>query len=121
MCYVTNWSQYRPSAGKFFPENVDPTLCTHVIYAFAKLVGTHIQPYEWNDEDTEWSKGLFSRTIALKRINPELKVLLGIGGWNHGPEPFSKMVHNNSSRRQFVKSAVEYLNKIKFDGLGSYI
>jgi chitinase len=57
VCYLTNWSQYRPSGGTFFPENVDPNLCTHIVYAFAKVVGDNIEPYEWNDADSAWSKG----------------------------------------------------------------
>lgn len=60
VCYHTNWSQYRPDSGKFFPENIDPKLCTHIIYAFAKVVEDRLEPYEWNDEDSEWSKGVLS-------------------------------------------------------------
>lgn len=56
-CYYTNWSQYRGDGGKFFPENIDPNLCTHIIFAFAKVERDSLEPYEWNDEDSEWSKG----------------------------------------------------------------
>ena len=58
VCYYTNWSQYRPGNGRFVPENVDPFLCTHVVYAFAKLRGNHLEAFEWNDESTDWSKGM---------------------------------------------------------------
>ena len=58
VCYHTNWSQYRPGSGKFFPENIDPGLCTHMVYAFAKLTGNHLAAYEWNDDSTDWSVGL---------------------------------------------------------------
>ena len=37
VCYYTNWSQYRNEPAKFFPQNIDPNLCTHIIFAFAKI------------------------------------------------------------------------------------
>ena len=58
VCYYTNWSQYRPGDGKFLPEDVDPSLCSHVIYAFASMSGNRLTPYEWNDENTDWSTGM---------------------------------------------------------------
>lgn len=32
ICYYGTWAVYRPDAGKFAVENIDPFLCTHVIY-----------------------------------------------------------------------------------------
>ena len=80
VCYHTNWSQYRPGTQKFFPENIDPTLCTHIIYSFAKFTNYELAAYEWNDEDMDWSKGLYSKTIDLKLKNPNLKILIAVGG-----------------------------------------
>ncbi|KAK2180319.1 hypothetical protein NP493_450g02061 [Ridgeia piscesae] len=71
VCYYTNWSQYRPGRGKFLPENVDPSLCTHIIYAFATMSGNRLAAYEWNDEDTAWSTGMYEtsspRPVTLCR------------------------------------------------------
>ena len=50
VCYHTNWSQYRPGVGKFVPSKIDPFLCTHIAYAFAKLDENHLATFEWNDE-----------------------------------------------------------------------
>ena len=64
VCYYANWAQYRPGVGKYTPENIDPMLCSHIVYAFAKLNGqNHLIPYEWNDDNTEWSKGMYVTSI----------------------------------------------------------
>ena len=63
------------------PKNVDPFLCTHIIYAFAKLDTTGIvEPYEWNDLSTPWSTGMYALIVNLKKQNPSLKILLAVGG-----------------------------------------
>lgn len=48
-CYFTNWAQYRPGLGRFKPEDIDPCLCTHLIYAFAGMRDNQITTIEWND------------------------------------------------------------------------
>lgn len=58
VCYYTNWSQYRPEPFKFFPENIDPRLCTHINYAFAKMNGNQLAAFEWNDMSETWAKGM---------------------------------------------------------------
>lgn len=58
VCYYTNWSQYRKGIARFVPEDIDVKLCTHLIYAFAKLDGYKLAAVEWNDDTTPWSKGM---------------------------------------------------------------
>ncbi|XP_029287530.1 acidic mammalian chitinase-like [Cottoperca gobio] len=110
-CYFTNWGQYRPGAGKYFPTNVDPCLCDHLIYAFAGMDGNMIKTYEWDDEK------LYGQFQALKNENSNLKTLLAIGGWNFGTAKFTAMVSSAANRQTFINSVIQFLRQYQFDGL----
>jgi hypothetical protein len=118
VCYYSNWAQYRPLHGVLMPEKIDPTICTHIIYAFAKVVDDRIEPYEKNDRDSGSAKGLYSKVVDLKKKNPQLKVLIGVGGWNHGPKNFSDMVHDDNKRANFIRNSISFLKENRFDGIG---
>ena len=80
VCFYTNWAQYRTGEGvKFLPEDIDPTLCTVVNYAFAKInLQTHkVENYDWNDDS------MIARVVALKASKPSLKVFISIGKCVH--------------------------------------
>ena len=50
-CYFTNWAQHRQGLGRFLPSHIDPSLCTHLYYAFANIDMTNRSPnpFEIND------------------------------------------------------------------------
>lgn len=60
---------------------------------------------------------MYQQINALKKINPDLKVLLAVGGWNHGSAPFTQMVATEQSRAQFVENSYNFLKQYGFDGL----
>ena len=37
VCYYGSWAVYRQGDGKFDVENIDPNICTHIIFGFAGL------------------------------------------------------------------------------------
>lgn len=39
VCYWGTWANYRPKEGKFTPESVDGSLCTHLIYRWHHFTG----------------------------------------------------------------------------------
>merc|ERR1712071_464680 len=84
-CYVASWAAYRPDNGAFTWENIDPTLCTHIIYSFA---GMNNNTFEVNsldpNLDLEKDGGQYRKIINLKKNQPNLKVLIAVGGWNEG-------------------------------------
>ncbi|KAK7111416.1 chitotriosidase-1-like [Littorina saxatilis] len=117
VCYYTNWSQYRNGDASFFPEDIDTSLCSHVIFAFAKLDGNHLTNFEWNDLSTKWSKGMYERFNDRKNNQTHLKTLLAVGGWKMGSGPFTAMVATEASRQDFVNHSIAFLTKHGFDGL----
>ena len=117
VCYYTNWSQYRPKLGKFLPEDIDPFLCTHIIFAFGWLKNGKLASFEENDETGSGKVGLYDRVTGLKGKNPDLKVLLAIGGWSFGTAKFKEVAKSRFTRQTFVFSAVEFLRENNFDGL----
>ncbi|XP_066295675.1 acidic mammalian chitinase-like [Branchiostoma lanceolatum] len=119
VCYYTNWAQYRRSPWSYVPENVDPNLCTHVIYAFANMEDNQLKPYEWNDEDMPWGKGMYSRLKdKLNSARGEVpKMLLVVGGWNFGTQPFKNMTSSKDNRKTFIETSVPFLRRHGFDGL----
>ena len=52
VCYFEGWSHLRDDPVQFEPEDVDPTLCTHIIFAFAQLddSGLHIVEQDPNSD-----------------------------------------------------------------------
>lgn len=86
--YFTNWAQFRPTGTEFLPEDINPRLCTHVIYAFAKIENFTLVNTEPNDVGIDNGPGLYERIMVLKLINPSLRIMLGVGGWAHGTSGF---------------------------------
>jgi len=116
-CYFTNWSYKRPGMGKFTPEDVDPSLCTHIVFAFATIKKNRLQGSEPDDEGDSGTIGTYERVVDLKKQNPELKVLLAVGGWAFGSEPFQELTENIFRMNGFVYDSIEFLRKYNFDGL----
>ncbi|OXU22575.1 hypothetical protein TSAR_016652 [Trichomalopsis sarcophagae] len=115
VCYYTNWSVYRPGTAKFSPQNINPYLCTHLIYAFGGFTKDNtLKPF---DKYQDIDKGGYAKFTGLKTYNKDLKTLLAIGGWNEASSRFSPMVADPHKRRKFVKNVVKFLRQNHFDGL----
>ena len=58
VCYYNNQAQSRPGDGMCAPEQIDPQLCTHLIYAYATMVDNKLKASLATDETTLERKGM---------------------------------------------------------------
>ncbi|CAO2599599.1 Oviduct-specific glycoprotein [Lemmus lemmus] len=112
VCYFTNWAHSRPGPASILPRDLDPFLCTHLIFAFASMSSNHIVANSLQDE-----KVLYPELNKLKERNRALKTLLSVGGWNFGTSRFTSMLSTIASREEFIDSVISFLRTYGFDGL----
>ncbi|CAN7939150.1 unnamed protein product, partial [Ixodes hexagonus] len=118
ICYWGSWSHYRHGSGAFSVDRVDPTLCTHLVYAFAKIENGVIKAFDdYLDLAKPWHLGMYKKFNELKLANPKLKTIIAIGGWNEGSQKYSQMASTSEGRRKFVESILAFLEFHGFDGL----
>ena len=60
---------------------------------------------------------MYKQILALKQQNPDLKVMLAVGGWNHPAASFTQMVSTEQSQQEFVENSYKYMKQYGFDGL----
>lgn len=92
------------------PGEVDGRKVTRINYAFANIKdGKMVEGYPHDDEN-------FAALNALKHDNPNLQVLVSVGGWDWSGA-FSDMALTKQSRRRFAESVVAFIEKYHLDGL----
>ncbi|CAE6354217.1 unnamed protein product [Rhizoctonia solani] len=126
--YFVNWGIY---ARAFYPQNIDASKLTHVLYSFADTDSStgaiklsdpdadqakHYDGDSWNDVGNN-VYGNFKQLYLLKQKNRSLKVLLSIGGWTYSQAGHFNFVTNPSARATFVSSAITLLEDNGLDGI----
>ena len=96
---------YVQSGGTKLP---DPMFMTHIIYAFGEF-------NQSNDGVVIPSPDKLKSLVDLKKINPNLKIILGIGGSKR--EGFSEMSRDENMRRTFINSCDSILQLFTLDGI----
>ena len=91
-------------------NSIGATKLTHLNYSFAKV--SPLGLVEFEDPD---APQFIAQLQALKARNPDLKVIVSIGGW--GADFFSDAALNDASRCNFVTSAVDMLKDYALDGI----
>lgn len=121
VCYFANWSTYRGVEPSLYPDDIDPTLCTHIHYAFAKINPKTLELMATEEHDMNWTEvsrmPLYIRLYGLKRRNPALKILLAVGGWSMGSYGFNIATRTVLNRTQFINQSISFLREWNFDGI----
>nr|ALO79339.1 chitinase 2 [Chilo suppressalis] len=114
ICYYGTWAVNRPGLGKFGVEDINPYLCTHIIYAFAGIDtnGTVIPL----DVELDINMGNYRNFTDLKKKNPKLKPMLAVGGWAEGSAKYSEMAADPAKRQNFIQSALDIIFEYDFEG-----
>ena len=102
--YVAGWRQ------GWTTDDIDAKKLTHINYAFADIVDGRVT--ELNDNDAH----NFLVLDSLRTENPDLKLLISVGGWTRSTY-FSDAALTEESRRIFAESAVEYMLRHNLDGI----
>jgi len=101
--YVAGWSGMSM-------QNVDASKLTHINYAFADIDKGKIVLRLKTDSIN------LVQLVAKKSQNPDLKVIISIGGWAWS-NWFSDASLTPESREGFGKSAIELMQKYQLDGI----
>jgi chitinase len=83
---------------------------THIIFSFCHLKGNQLIVDKAGDTAT------IQRLVALKNRNPQLKVILSLGGWG-GCATCSEIFSTKKDRKEFARSVKNLLTYFNADGI----
>lgn len=109
--YYAAWAPWRG----YGPEQLDPHQFTQINYAFADInqaTGKVVLA------DPQREKETLAGLTALRKKNPNLKIVLSIGGWDYSTY-FSDVASTAARRETFAKSCLELILAHDLDGVGS--
>ena len=101
--YVAGWHVWTT-------DKIDAQKLTHINYAFADIVDGKVASYLENDEYN------FQVLDSLRLENPDLKILISVGGWARSTY-FSDAALTEESRKVFAESAVDFMKRYNLDGV----
>ena len=91
-------------------DSFDAKSMTHIIYCFGHLDSNRFKISRLRDTLT------IKKMVAMKAMNPGLKVLLSLGGWG-GCRTCSDVFNTRKGRREFVQSVKETNEYFATDGI----
>ena len=101
--YVAGWHNWTT-------DQIDAEKLSHINYAFADIKDGKINSYLDNDDYQ------YTMLDSLRRINPDLKILVSVGGWSRSTY-FSDAALTEESRKIFAESALDFIERYGLDGI----
>lgn len=91
-------------------DSIDVTQLSHLIFCFGHLDGSRFKVDDAKDT------AIIKKMVSLKGKNPNMKVLLSLGGWG-GCETCSDAFFTADKRKEFAKSVKQVSDYFKTDGI----
>lgn len=105
LAYFTEYTEVLPEV----------SLLTHINYAHGRFANPSTG--DGGIVITESKKAPIKDVVALKSVNPKLKVCLMVGGWGGHADGFSMMARDAAKRTEFCQSVKSLLEKNQMDGV----
>ncbi|GFO39145.1 chitinase-3-like protein 1 [Plakobranchus ocellatus] len=122
ICFIDNSAQYRQYEGQFDPTTYaasdssltdPPGLCTHIVYTYAAIDTDNLGLMPAGD----YEENNYQTLASLKALDPQLKVILGVGGPSAISDGFTEIINSTETIEEFVKNAAQFLIDRNFDGI----
>ena len=108
VCYYPNWAYYRSGEAQYLVPDIDPSLCTHVIYSFAILDTEELgmKPSDISVDTNEGWNNYEKFVMTLRESNPAVKLILALGGWTdsqNNKAAYKEMMGTEVNRAKFIQ------------------
>lgn len=115
MDLVTNWAGHRSEHGKFLPENIDPNLCSHIVFAYTVL-DPETLTIKSSNPMTDIDDGFYKRVTDFRQKG--VKVLIAMGGLSDSVgNKYDRLLTDANASRRFIASVMAFIHEHNFDGL----
>jgi chitinase len=115
-----------PENGTYLVTDIPAETITHLHYASIAIspAGQCTSADAYADTEyrypgdlpTERLRGNFKQLALLRQRNPNLRIVMTVGGWEHSAF-FSDVALSEESRARFVESCIAFMQAYNFDGI----
>lgn len=107
--YYYHWSSRLPN----------PEMVTHIFYCFAEV---YVENGVYKKFALSYDNTQFDKVVALKKINPDLKVLLSFSNSQENTDHvaeggFSDLVATDDNRKRFAQDCLDFMRANNIDGI----